>query len=426
MYSVNRVWVRTIIMLLTLFVVPTGNAEKATISLVPSNQAIFARTYFGMHVHNNGAQRNWPDIPIGSIRLWDARVGWMYLEQQKNVWQFERLDEYVDWAESHGVDVLLPLGVPPRWASARPNERGAYGLGSAAEPANMNEWRIYVRTLAKRYHGRIYAYEIWNEANLLEFYSGSIGTLTRLIEVASEELRKVDPQAKIVAPSGQGLDGRETWTSRLLNQGAGKLVDVVSFHLYHAPSSPESMIAPILHMRELNAHAGLATKPLWNTESGYFLPNNTANWSAYEIKHQNSVEMAATYLPRDMLLSMALGFERYYWYVWDNAKMGFLDPVSGEHRRTAEVLSQFINTLMRSKLRRCDRDGSGMWTCQLIGANGLPMKALWIDPSAKSQHQSLVLTANEKWMLLDGHSTWQTAPTDFAVGSTVTLVTGSN
>lgn len=112
-----------------------GAAATSPITLVPPEaDARFERAYFGIHVHNDGAQRNWPDIPIGALRLWDADVGWAYLEREEGRFDFRRLDEYVDWAAQRGVEVLLTLGVTPPWASARPAEPGAYGLGTAAEP----------------------------------------------------------------------------------------------------------------------------------------------------------------------------------------------------------------------------------------------------------------------------------------------------
>lgn len=399
------------------------SAELKPISLiVPNEKGTFSRAFFGMHVHNSGNSRNWPNIPIGSIRLWDADVTWKSLEPEKGTWNFKKLDEYVEWAQSHEVEVLLVLGVPPLWASARPNEIGAYGPGSAAEPYNIEEWRNYVRTVAHRYRGRIAGYQVWNEANLPEFYTGSIEALVKLVSVANEEVGMVDPKAIVVAPSGQGLDGRELWISRLAKLDIGRLVDVVSYHLYHSPRFPESIISPVLNMKKLNASAGLAAMPIWNTESGYWMPNKLVKWTTYEQKNEVSLDVAAQYLPRDMLLSRALGFERFYWYAWDNTKMGFRDPVTKTNRPLALVLSQFFNALKDTSLRRCDRNTLGLWSCQLTGANGLKLVALWIDPSAEQQQQNISPPFRGKWMQLDGVSKWKTTSDYLKINSTVTIV----
>lgn len=399
-------------------------AATPPISLVPSSAmpAKFNRPFFGMHVHNNGGQRNWPNIPIGSIRLWDARVDWASLEQQQGIWQFARLDEYMAWADAHGVEVLLPLGVTPRWASARPGEKGAYGPGSAAEPSDIEFWRVYVRTVVQRYKGRVGAYEIMNEANIPNFYSGSIAALVTLIRVAKEEIEKNDPGVHLVAPSGVGLDQRVAWPTQILQGGAAGYVYASSFHLYHGGGPPEEVIEPVTKMKSKLQAAGYASLPLWNTETGYWFANSQLQWTPDESRNMVSQERAAEYLPRDLLLTRALGFERYYWYAWDNAKMGFRDPATGLNRPIADVLSQFLTTLMRSTLHRCDRNSTGLWACQLTSANGKPLAALWIDPAADVQQQHVAPPLPGKWMPLDGKSQWQAAAARLKIGPTVTLV----
>ena len=114
-----------------------------------------------------------------------------------------------------------------------------------------------------------------------------------MIRVAVEEIRNGDTNAILVAPSGQGLDGRESWTSMLLAEGAGNLVDVLSYHLYHAPAAPEKMIAPVLRMKGLNANVGYPAKSFWNTESGYWTPNPFEKWTHFESKSAVPLDTAA-------------------------------------------------------------------------------------------------------------------------------------
>ena len=67
---------------------------------------------------------------------------------EKNKWDLKLLDDYVDKSEETGVSLLLPLGLSPTWASARPEESSAYNQpGWAAEPQDLNDWRNYVRTI---------------------------------------------------------------------------------------------------------------------------------------------------------------------------------------------------------------------------------------------------------------------------------------
>jgi len=94
---------------------------------------VIAPTYFGTHLHRlDRAERGypatpWPEGMIGALRLWDSTTRWADLEPAPGRFDFARLDGYVAQALAHGAPVLMVLGSPPRWASARPNEPGPYG-----------------------------------------------------------------------------------------------------------------------------------------------------------------------------------------------------------------------------------------------------------------------------------------------------------
>lgn len=381
-------------------------APNTPFSLIaPGGSARFNREFFGMHMHRSELPGNWPDLAFGSWRLWDSYSGWMWLEPTPGAWQFAKLDAYVARAASTGVSVLLPLGVVPRWASARPNEVGIYGTGTSAEPADMARWRDYVRIVAMRYAGKIAAYEVLNEANTTPFYTGSITTLVEMTRIAREEIRRADPKALLVAPSGVGLDKRISWVRDFLAAGGAQYVDVASFHLYHPPMPPESMVPRLLEMRDQLTAGGFQNIPLWNTESGYYvdaLPGNPQpNWAPNERPYVISREAAGQYVMRAMLLARVLGFERFYWYAWDNEKLGFIEPGSKRWRPSAIALKRATVVLLRSDLKRCDRTPSGLWTCQLVLANGKTARAIWTDSVASPQVQTVPLAAPATVMQFD-------------------------
>jgi len=373
-------------------------APTAQFSLVaPGGSARFSRDFFGMHMHRSEQTGNWPEIAIGSWRMVSAFADWMYIEPTQGEWKFAKLDGYVARAAAAGLSITLPLAVTPRWASARPDEPGIYGPGTAAEPAELERWRLYVRTVATRYAGKIHSYEVLNEANTTPFWTGGMAKAVELTRIAREEVKRADPQSLIVAPSGVGLDKRIAWVKDFLAAGGAQYVDIASFHLYHHPMPPEAMVPRLLEMREQLATAGYQAMPLWNTESGYFIevrPDSPApKWQPSERPYVIPAETAAQYVPRAMLLARVLGFERFYWYAWDNDKMGFIEPGSKARRPNARALDRFITLLMRSELKRCDRTAAGLWTCQLVMANGKNARAVWTDAGASPKVQDVTLTA---------------------------------
>lgn len=391
--------------------------------VAPGGSARFNREFFGMHMHRSEQSGNWPDLAFGSWRLWDSYSGWLWLEPTPGTWDFAKLDAYIERAGNSGVSLLLPLGITPRWASARPDEAGIYGAGTSAEPADTERWRQYVRRVATRYAGKVAAYEIQNEANTTPFWTGGIPKLVELTRVAREEIRRADPKALLVAPSGVGLDKRIVWVRDFLAAGGAQYVDAASFHLYHSPMPPEAMVPRILEMREQMAAAGFQNMPLWNTEAGYYIearPDSPQpKWQAGERPYVTSAETAGQYAVRSMLLARVLGFERFYWYAWDNDKMGFIEPGSKRRRPNAQALDRAITVLLRSEIQRCDRSVAGLWVCQLVMANGRPARAVWTDVGARPAVQSVSVSATATVWMFDGEparaQAQDTVPADASV-----------
>jgi len=397
--------------------------------MLPDDAPGFPIVFFGMHVHNNpGQPERWPSIPIGSLRLWDARVSWPQLEAKRGEWQFARLDTYVDWAQAHGVQILLPLGLSPTWASARPQEPSAYGsaagsgAGYAAEPASPDDWRTYVRTVAQRYKGRIRYYELWNEVTDKGFFTGSVVDLASLARVAKEELKAVDPSIQLVGPSAVSLGERQTARPAEFMAAAGRgVADIASFHLYHGDHAPELKLGMAPNIRRQLVNRGFGDVPMWNTETGYYMAPPPALVGKSDGKYNITPQEAAAYLPRDMLLGRAMGFERFFWFAWDNDFLGFLEPRTDTLRPHAKVLAQFISLLTDSHLSACERDVDGRWRCSLRLKDGTPALAVWSDPSARQALEVAAPWPGQR-VVLDGIDRGTVLGVSVALGPVVQLL----
>src|SRR5665213_2112879 len=163
------------------------------------------RSLFGIHIHHLSTTTSWPTVPFGTWRLWDAYVSWPWIEPAKSTWNFSLLDRDIAIAEQHHVEILLPLGLTPAWASARPGEGSAYSPGNAAPPADLNDWREYVRAVGIRYRNRVRYYEIWNEPNLKTFFSGTPPQMLQLSCEAYAILKQVDPAIQVLSPAATGI-----------------------------------------------------------------------------------------------------------------------------------------------------------------------------------------------------------------------------
>ena len=57
--------------------------------------------------------------------------------------------------------------------------------------------------MVRRYKGRGVDYQIWNEANVKGFWSGTTAQMTELTKTAAKIIRGNDSGATVVAPAGQ-------------------------------------------------------------------------------------------------------------------------------------------------------------------------------------------------------------------------------
>ncbi|MES8964717.1 glycosyl hydrolase, partial [Cutibacterium acnes] len=168
--------------------------------------------------------------------------------------------------------ILMTLGQTPQWASKTPGVEGLYGMGASGAPANMEYWRDYVRTLARRYAGRIRYWELWNEPDFQQLYNGSIADMVEMARIARQELKAADPENRLISPgltTAQGL----AWLHRFLSAGGGRYVDAIGFHWYFG-DRPESIGAFIDNVHTLLRQHGQDDKPLWNTEGGLNVPRS--------------------------------------------------------------------------------------------------------------------------------------------------------
>ena len=335
-----------------------------------AGSAAVPKVYFGMHIHRAGTTTAWPPVPFGSWRLWDARVVWPNLEPERDVWDFTSLDKLISLAEQHGVRVVVPLGLSPQWASARPNEPSIYGPGCGAEPLHLDDWDEYVRTVAMRYRGRVDAYEIWNEPNYSLFYTGSVDEMVELTRHADQIIKTVDPTALVVSPSAtHGTSGVE-WLESLLHRGGGNYVDVIGFHFYSA--TPEDMARLMVTVRGVMAVEGVGRKQLWDTE---------ATWS--KPKPFPSPQLGAAYLARSYILSWAAGVQRVMWYAWDNHGFASIQLTNEQQNMitpAGQAYGSVISWLQGNRITACDSTLEETWTCTLAVRN----RTCWIVWNAQS------------------------------------------
>ena len=347
---------------------PTAGSEAQTLS---PPKGVVPRAFFGLnanHMHDPPGYR-WPALRFGAYRTWDSGVIWPSVETQRGVYHWDELDKDVAEAGRHGTKFLFTLGLTPQWAAAHgPNTYA----GVSAPPDDLRDRRDFVRAVATRYRGRIAAYEVWNEPDLTQFYSGTPAQLAAVERVTAEAVHQADPSAVVVAPppSGGAGIGQLRWYDDYLSAGGGRYADVLAIHSYSSP--PEGDVEVVRAYRALLAAHGLAGKPLWNTETGIELASHTET-------------QAAAYLAREFLTDWATGLGRMYFYAYDNGLYFGLDreTPAGKDRNPAVLApsgiayAQVEGWLTGARMLSCGSDANGTWTCALVRPGGRRAWIVW-------------------------------------------------
>jgi hypothetical protein len=387
----NRQTLSVALMLLLMSITGVPSTPQQIVLQAPD--APIPHSYFGLHIHRATSGTVWPEADFGSWRLWDTHTQWSELEPQKGKWDFTLLDKLVALGQQHHKEIMLTLGQSPAWASSRPHEKAASGeMGAAAPPVNLDDWREYVRTVGTHYKGRIHAYEVWNEPNLKEFYSGSVEQLVQLTDLAAAELKKVDPTIRVVTPSVTGEYG-VSWLAKFLEAGGAKNADVVGYHFYISPKDPEASLDVIARVQQTMRANGAGSKPLWDTEFGYAIANKTPEerpeWAKHSIYARIlSEDEASATVARTLVLNWAAGIQRVFWYAFDNGYMGMTEPDGKTPKKNAHAYAVVQGWLEGAHLGACVDHGGPIWTCNLKLKDGTQAEIGWSPRGTTQWHIS--------------------------------------
>jgi hypothetical protein len=324
---------------------------------------------FGMHV--GGLHESlWPSVSVGSYRIWNEDSTWGAVEPSNGVWDFAALDERVNQAQADGASVVVVLGMPPAWAASRA-DLYTFG-GSPSPPKNMADWTDYVATVATRYAGRVEGYEIWNEPNLDQFFTGTPQQLGALTRAAGEVIHRVAPGTKVVSAGFSARTGLSIpYFREFVETGLVGAVDVVGIHIYpYIGDGPESLIATARTYRSIARQNGLGELPMWNTEIGY---GRTPDLII------DDPAMAASLILRTFLVLPGAGMQRNYWYAWDNRTWVGLYLVAADRRTPTDAAYRYQEAeqwLVNSYLLGCKQDLE-LWTCRMRYPEGPTATIAW-------------------------------------------------
>lgn len=221
------------------------------------------------------------------------------------VHDFSGVDRVYDHIRSLGLYPVVEVSFMPRDLASDPTKTVFEYGAIISPPKSWERWHALVRDLTAhllaRYGEEVvehWSFEVWNEANLEVFWSGTPDEYLHLYDVTVDAVRSVDPRLRVGGPSSAAAG----WVEELLAHAdsTGTPVDFISTHTYGSPP---------LDFRAMLERYGRAGTPIWWTEWGV---------TPTHFNEVSDAVFAGTFLLRGMASAMGRIEALSYWVVSDH------------------------------------------------------------------------------------------------------------
>ncbi|QBR92249.1 GH39 family glycosyl hydrolase [Nocardioides euryhalodurans] len=221
------------------------------------------------------------------------------------VHDFTGVDRVYDHIRSLGLFPVVELSFMPHDLAADPTVTVFDYDAIVSPPKDWERWYELIRDLTQhlvdRYGDEVveqWSFEVWNEANLEVFWSGTPSDYLKLYDVTAAAVRAVDERLVVGGPSSAAAG----WVEELLAHAeeSGAPVDFVSTHTYGSPP---------LDFRPMLERHGRAGTPIWWTEWGV---------TPTHFNEVSDAVFSGVFLARGMLSAMDRIESLSYWVVSDH------------------------------------------------------------------------------------------------------------
>jgi len=336
--------------------------------------AAIPATFFGMTIYDQ--THVYPSVPIGYLGKGDATT-WPFIEQTEGVYNWTALDQYVSVAQQHKLPFYWTNANIPKWAAADPNTctfyQGThiYACTSMIRADKMAAFDTFLKTLILRYKGQITLYELWNEPNVGNVFTGTIAQMVTLTKHVYNAVRTYDPNALIGSPSSTGAN----YLLAYFKQGGPRGVNLIDIHGYPdvtGNDAPEAIIGFKTENIKINmASVGLQNKIIWDVEN---------SWGGQ--RSNQDTDYRASFVSRSLLEHWSVGIPQSSWYGWDEPAWGTLWTPTGGITPPGTAYGVVEAWMLGATMPYpCTANGGTTWnavyTCDLTRSGGYQARAVF-------------------------------------------------
>ena len=249
------------------------NMELAIVKTDPNgikDDIISYNAHFGHTSDVLAHEAMWDILKLSNAEGTREGVQWSYVETTKGVLNWDGITA-LSW------EGLRKSGLSP--AMCLFQHSPSFYSGGGTLPFTDDEfeaWRKYIRFAVEKVKDINSRYEIWNEPNTINFNKlldqrrGDV--YTKAFIAAVEEIKKIDPNAKVGGLSLTGIqyDSGQKYWKETLDAGFAKYADAIVLHPYTTASFESAkQVDVIKRYKDEFIAAGGKDPEIWHTEIGF-------------------------------------------------------------------------------------------------------------------------------------------------------------
>lgn len=264
-----------------------------------------------------------------TLRQW---INWTEIETRPGRFDFRAYDRFMADAARAQLRVMPILFGMPRFYASKPKRGARVTAVTTCPPRSNATYGRYVTAVARRY-GRggsfwrrnpslpqlpIEAYQLWNEANLPQYWCGrpDARAYVRLLRAGARALRAVDGRAEVVAgglpDSKQGVPLLR-FVGQMYAAGARGSFDTLGVHPYARDVA--GVLAGAERARAVAVRAGDRDVGLWITEVGW-AAGRRAPGSAFTVTEARQAQLVGDLFRQGAARARELRLRGIVYYKW--------------------------------------------------------------------------------------------------------------
>lgn len=227
------------------------------------------------------------------------RISWGELEIARGKFaENTKYDLSADIQTKSGLKVYQVFHATPEWAQEIKS--------SHSFPDDLRDIYNFGAEMAKRYKGKVLAWEVWNEPDISVFSDELGDSYASMLKAMYLGFKSADPDLLVLICSFAMLPGK--FADTIFQNDVGNYFDIYNYHVY---DDWKRHVDKALSHIEIMKKYGLEKKPMWLTEAGRPIRRQD-DMIEYNVDQGRDV---AEFLPKAIITSLSAGVDRYFWFI---------------------------------------------------------------------------------------------------------------